>query len=119
MIGIDIVNIPRFEKIIEGESGERLLHRIFFDEEIDSCRNSEGTIRMESLAARFAAKEAVIKASRGKLDISSLGRIKIIKKPEGFLEAEVSLSGQEVLRFEVSISHDLDMAVAIAEAKYF
>jgi holo-[acyl-carrier protein] synthase len=54
-IGVDIVEIGRIEGAI-AEWGERFLHRIYTDAELELCRN-----RSSSLAARFAGKEAVMK----------------------------------------------------------
>ena len=117
MIGIDIVDIPRFTRLLCGSTGERLKARIFLDEELAQCLNASGKIKMESLAARFAAKEAVIKASRGRLDISDLRSIRIIQDAAGWLEAEAGGADGSATRFEISISHDGNAAVAVALAR--
>ncbi len=54
--GVDIVEIQRIQKLVE-RWGQRFLHRIFTEEELRYCRG-----RAPSLAARFAAKEATMKA---------------------------------------------------------
>lgn len=54
--GVDIVEIERIAKAVT-RHGERFLHRIYTVDELDYCRG-----RVESLAARFAAKEAIAKA---------------------------------------------------------
>ncbi len=58
-IGIDIVEIARIDKIIE-RFGSRFLHRVFTEEEIDSCQGRSNP--SQSFAAKFAAKEAIAKA---------------------------------------------------------
>ncbi|HEX8184186.1 MAG TPA: holo-ACP synthase [Blastocatellia bacterium] len=58
-IGIDIVEIARIEKVFS-RRGERFRNRVFTEGEIAYCEGR--TSRMESYAARFAAKEAVMKA---------------------------------------------------------
>jgi len=57
--GIDIAEVPRIRHSIE-RYGQRFLERIFTDGEIRYC-NSKAN-RMERYAARFAAKEAAMKA---------------------------------------------------------
>jgi holo-[acyl-carrier protein] synthase len=55
-IGVDIVEVQRIEQAV-GRWGDRFLRRVFTPAEIDYCAG-----RAQSLAARFAAKEAVSKA---------------------------------------------------------
>ena len=57
--GIDIAEVPRIREAIE-RHGERFLHRIFTDGEIQYCESKAN--RVERYAARFAAKEAGMKA---------------------------------------------------------
>ncbi len=54
--GIDIVDINRIESLIQ-RWGDRFLHRCLTKSELMDCRG-----RMESIAARIAAKEACAKA---------------------------------------------------------
>ena len=58
-IGIDLAEIPRVQQAIE-RHGERLLKRIFTPAEIAYCRTYKNP--HERFAARFAAKEAAMKA---------------------------------------------------------
>ena len=57
-IGVDMVAIARIEALWR-DSGERFLARVFTDQERTYCL--ELARPAESLAARFAAKEAVMK----------------------------------------------------------
>jgi holo-[acyl-carrier protein] synthase len=57
--GIDITEVPRIRQTIE-RFGERFLRRIFTAEEIRYCDSKAN--RFERYAARFAAKEAAMKA---------------------------------------------------------
>ncbi len=57
--GIDIAEVPRIRKSIE-RFGSRFLQRIFTPEEIRYCESKAN--RIERYAARFAAKEAAMKA---------------------------------------------------------
>lgn len=58
-IGIDIAEVPRIREAIE-RHGERFLRRIFTEDEIQYCESKAN--RIERYAARFAAKEAGMKA---------------------------------------------------------
>ncbi len=57
--GIDVVEVPRMAAAIE-RFGERFLQRIFTQGEIRYCQSKAN--RVERFAARFAAKEAGMKA---------------------------------------------------------
>ena len=57
--GIDIAEVPRIAASIE-RFGERFLHRVFTEGEIRYCESKAN--RVERYAARFAAKEAAMKA---------------------------------------------------------
>jgi holo-[acyl-carrier protein] synthase len=57
--GIDVTEVPRVAQSIE-RFGERFLRRIFTDEERRYCESKAN--RVERYAARFAAKEAAMKA---------------------------------------------------------
>ncbi|MDP6132169.1 MAG: holo-ACP synthase [Dehalococcoidia bacterium] len=54
--GVDIIEIPRVGRVLE-RYGRRFLERVFTPGEIAYCRE-----RPPNLAARFAAKEATMKA---------------------------------------------------------
>ena len=57
--GIDIAEVPRIAASIE-RFGERFLQRVFTEGEIRYCESKAN--RFERYAARFAAKEAAMKA---------------------------------------------------------
>jgi holo-[acyl-carrier protein] synthase len=58
-IGVDLVNIPRMRGVIDRWQ-ERFLRRVFTEEEIAYCRARRDPV--PHFAARFAAKEAGLKA---------------------------------------------------------
>jgi len=58
--GVDIAEVHRIRESIE-RFGVRFLHRVFTAGEIAYCENKKNS-RFESYAARFAAKEAAMKA---------------------------------------------------------
>ena len=55
-VGMDIVEIERIERATN-HWGNRFLNRIYTSQEVSFCRG-----RIDRLASRFAAKEAVMKA---------------------------------------------------------
>ncbi len=55
-VGVDIIEIARVRGVID-RRGQRFLRRIYTEKELEFCRG-----RVPELAARFAAKEAVMKA---------------------------------------------------------
>ncbi|MBI2865837.1 MAG: holo-ACP synthase [Chloroflexi bacterium] len=55
-VGIDMVEVTRLRRTLE-RWGPRFLRRIYTDSELQACHR-----RLPELAARFAAKEAVMKA---------------------------------------------------------
>src|SRR5450755_1589388 len=57
--GIDITEVPRIAQSIQ-RFGDRFLHRVFTEGEIRYCESKAN--RVERFAARFAAKEAGMKA---------------------------------------------------------
>lgn len=58
-IGIDLVEISRIEKVF-ARRGDRFRARVFTEGEISYCERRAS--KLASYAARFAAKEAVMKA---------------------------------------------------------
>jgi len=76
-IGVDIVEIERIAEVI-GAWGERFLKRIYTDAELELCGG-----RVDSLAGRFAAKEAVIKALGGMSRGFSWREIEVLSDPRG------------------------------------
>ena len=69
-IGIDLVEIPRVERMLEGK-GNRMLARLFTDDEIAYC-TARARPAMH-LAARLAAKEAAFKALAGTDEARMIG----------------------------------------------
>ena len=76
-IGTDIIEIARIERAID-RWGERFLHRVYTEPELRLC--SEKPWR---LAARFAGKEAVMKAFGTGTRGISWREIEILAEPSG------------------------------------
>jgi holo-[acyl-carrier protein] synthase len=113
-VGIDLVSIKRIEGIVD-RWGPRFLKRVFTRGEIEYCETRYAPA--ESLAARFAAKEAFIKAVSGtgpggirhrdvEIEVDGRGRPRL--RPHGAAKTALGESGTSV-----SLSHEGDLAVAI------
>ena len=59
-IGVDLVEIPRMQRILDRPWARRFIERVFRPEEIIVCEKAARPV--EAYAARFAAKEAAVKA---------------------------------------------------------
>ena len=59
-VGVDLIEIERVKKAMEAKSGKRFESRVFTEREIAYCRSKANPY--PHFAARFAAKEAVMKA---------------------------------------------------------
>lgn len=118
MLGVDIVYIPRFRRILNAAYGHLMIERIFSQEEYDiskNCKIIDNKIVIH-LSGIFAAKEAVIKASLGMLKLDDMKRIIICNSAEGAPYAKI-IDNESTVIFDISISHDQDYAVAIAQRK--
>jgi holo-[acyl-carrier protein] synthase len=109
-VGIDLLEIERMEHALERHP--RLAQRVFTDEELEYSRSKGRPGR--HLAARFAAKEAVVKAL-GLTGGFGLREIEIVagEPPTARLSgraAEVA-DGREV---SISLTHSRDNAAAVA-----
>ncbi len=103
-IGIDIVEVGRFRKI-----SKRFLKRVYTPAEIKYCQKS-ATPELH-FAARFAAKEAVIKATTDK----KIAMRDIFVKNRKNGAPEVFVKGRKQ-KFFISISHTKTAAVAVVVA---
>ncbi len=119
MVGVDIVKNERIESALE-RFGERFLRRIYTPAEVDYCRKFKSSV--PCLAARWACKEAVLKAFYAEFGILLKFR-EIEVSGELGKPAKVSVlreGVQELLRgrsITVSLSHEEDYSVAVALIK--
>ena len=60
MVGTDIIEVSRIEKLIK-EKGDKFLNKIYRWQEIEYCE-SKGLNKYQHYAGKFAAKEAIFKA---------------------------------------------------------
>lgn len=117
-IGVDIVRIKRIEKIY-ALYGERFLKKILGIQEIQYLKNiTNKKKRIEKIATRFAAKEAIIKAipiknnyRYSQFQIKNLASGKPMIMVDNSLKS--SFSNLKINNFHISLSHEKDYAVAL------
>lgn len=123
-VGIDLVSVPDVAASV-GRFGDHYLHRIFTPHEVDCCLGedrSPGTpssYSYESLAARFAAKEAVVKVLRPVGPRPDWRDIEVVRAPDGW--TGIRLSGRAALLaaeagiddLAVSLTHEASTAAAV------
>jgi holo-[acyl-carrier protein] synthase len=111
-VGIDLVDLPRFRRVVD-RWGDRFLRRVFTPAERSSCEATAQ--RVLHLAARFAAKEAILKA----LGPSGIGwtDIEIPRRPgHGVTPKLYGKAGRRLGRrhLSVSLTHTEQAAAAVA-----
>lgn len=114
--GIDLVEVARIKEMLERHS-DRFLERCFTAPEAAYADSSRR--RVEHLAARFAAKEAALKAlGTGLRDGMSWTEIEVVLQPSGQPTLEIRgrtaevATGMGITRWLVSLSHTEQSAVA-------
>ena len=110
-VGIDIIQIEKIKSSVE-KWGDGFLNRVFNAQELENI--SKGKIYYQRIAARFAAKEAVIKAT-SKEHALTLIDIIILNKKNGAPYCKFKKDiGIDIF---LSITHVEDYAVACAVAQ--
>ncbi len=111
-VGIDVVLISRVRKVLE-RPPERFLRRVYTPEEVAFCRG-----RVHELAARFAAKEAVMKALGTGARGLAWREIEILPnrrgKPLVYLHGDAKKRGETIglQGVDISLTHEGDLAIA-------
>lgn len=113
-IGCDIIEIERIARAIKSES---FIRRVFTAEEAAYCQR-RGQQAAASFAARFAAKEAVLKALGTGLREGSLQEIAVdndgLGKPLVQLSGHFAMLAKQlgVKNIQISLSHSRELATA-------
>lgn len=111
-IGLDIIEIARIEQAL-GRWGERFLRRVYTQGELRICRG-----RASALAARFAAKEAVMKALGAGTQGVGWRDIEVLSNPDGkplvYLRGRARKKAEKLGLGEIaiSLSHSREYAIA-------
>ncbi|HEY7654549.1 MAG TPA: holo-ACP synthase [Methylomirabilota bacterium] len=117
-VGVDLTQMPRLRRVV-ARWDERFLQRVFTEQEIAYCRRRRDPI--PHFAARFAAKEATLKALGTGLRMGVNWRELEVRRERGQAPTMV-LSGRCLAiaeakggrRVLLSLSHDGDYALAQA-----
>jgi holo-[acyl-carrier protein] synthase len=118
-VGVDLVAIKRVERIAQ-KYPDRFISRVLSEEE-RPVFNEKGA-RLETLAAAFAAKEAVLKAIGCGIGPAALNEVTVLVRTG--CRPLVKLSGEakrlaaenKILAITVSMTHEPPFACAIAAA---
>ena len=115
-IGVDVVDLVRFESVLERTPA--IIDRLFTKAEQQSAKGHE--LPMQSLAARFAVKEAVAKALKAPpgmhfhdCEVSNGGA------PNLIISGSVKIAADKlgITNWHISISHDGPVAIAYVIAE--
>lgn len=119
-VGVDLTSISDVEASLASH-GNRYLGRLFTEHEVASCQGPEGP-RADSVAARFAAKEAVLKVLRPTGSRPEWRDIEVRRQDNGacdivlYGDAAALAEAQSVDQMSVSLSHEAGVAVAVVVA---
>ncbi len=118
-VGVDLVAINRIEKVM-AKHGERFLKRIFCNAERKRFRGNNVTAK--TVAARFAAKEACLKAIGCGIGPAAMKEVEIRSRPGE--QPKVILHGEalkeaakkNITGLVLSMTHEAAFACAVAAA---
>lgn len=122
-IGCDLLRVSRIASIYQ-RKGEAFVWRYFTAEEVATCGRAGTATYFASLAARFAAKEALLKALGTGLSRGMRWRdVEVLRKKNG--EPYYRLSGGVLARYQergacelaLSLSHEGDYALAFCQLR--
>jgi len=111
--GIDLIEIDRIQSVI-ARHGDRFLNRIFTARELADCAG-----RAESLAARFAAKEAAAKALGSGFGKIAWDEVEVQRAENGapslffYGKAESLAKEKGFENWSISLSHSRNHAIAM------
>ena len=119
-LGSDVIEIARIEASIT-RFGGRFLERVFTPAEIAYCQGKKQAA--ESFAARFAAKEATMKALGVGLGSFRFAEVEVIREESGAPRLRTSGRAEPLAKemgvraFHVSLTHTGDIACAVVIAE--
>ncbi|MEA2126927.1 MAG: holo-[acyl-carrier protein] synthase [Solirubrobacteraceae bacterium] len=116
-VGIDTVEVAAVEAALAAH-GDRYLERVYTPREVADCGGSA-----ERLAARFAAKEATLKALRASDGGVPWPSVEVLRDPAGF--TDLALTGRAaalaaeagISELAVSLTHEAGLASAVVVAE--
>ena len=112
-LGMDICSVARIQRILEGPRAERFLARVYTEAERALC--SARADAASAYAARFAAKEALVKALGAPPGLTWQD-MEVVREggPPRFRLSGVALAEMEKRRAEafLALTHDAGVAAA-------
>lgn len=108
-IGVDCEEISRFKKI---GVNKKFLEKIFTKKEINYCKSKPNPF--PHLAARFAGKEAIIKAANNTGKQLFFNEVEILNDKKGIPYVNISNKVNKKFNVKISLSHSKDTAIAFA-----
>lgn len=119
--GVDILEIARIERLLE-RGAERFFARVFTTAELEYCR---GKVRPAvSFAARFCAKEAVLKCLQtGWGQGLGFAQIEVVRAASGAVgvrlhgAAAARAAAMQIATIHLTLSHSEHVAIAFAVAE--
>ncbi|MEY2404055.1 MAG: holo-[acyl-carrier protein] synthase [Acidimicrobiaceae bacterium] len=122
-VGVDVVDLDRFESVMTRQ--ESFLDRVFTAEEREYCDRANATsVRCQRYAARFAAKEAVMKALGCGLGAYGFHDVEVARdddsgEPSLLVKGKAAvLAGERgISRWLLSLSHSDVVAIALVSAE--
>jgi holo-[acyl-carrier protein] synthase len=121
LVGVDVQSIGEVERSIM-QFGDRYLTHLYTDHERESCQG-DVHVTASGLAARFAAKEAVIKLLDARNDAPEWRSIEVCRtksdRPEVLLHGRAAAIARRrgIDDISLSLSHDGDVAMATVVAQ--
>ncbi|MCR4856270.1 MAG: holo-ACP synthase [Erysipelotrichaceae bacterium] len=103
-IGTDIVEIERVKKVIS----DGFMAKVLSSDELERTKEMSETRKIQFLAGRFAAKEAIIKCLSDR-ELPNMSDLNITNDEKG--KPEIRYKDYEIL---LSISHERNYATAVA-----
>jgi holo-[acyl-carrier protein] synthase len=120
-VGIDLVRVSTVRDAIAAH-GDHYLERVYTARELEDCRTA-GVVDPLRLAARFAAKEAAMKALRVGDEAVPWPTIEVVRGRTGYAELELHgpagelAHAQGIASLAVSLTHEDEYASAVVAAE--
>jgi holo-[acyl-carrier protein] synthase len=121
-VGIDLVTVAEVAESV-ASFGDRYLRRVFTPRELSWCRSQVTDpavpYSIESLAARFAAKEAIVKILRPEGPRPEWADIEVVRHPSGWCGVHLTGGAASLAdaagidRWAVSLTHHAGLAAAV------
>ncbi|MDA8291932.1 MAG: 4'-phosphopantetheinyl transferase superfamily protein [Actinomycetota bacterium] len=119
--GVDVASSADVSDLLE-RFGDRYRARVFTEREVADCSAPVRAVEARSLAARFAAKEAAMKALHAAVPAPRWRDVEVVRAGDGSCFLELHGRALEIARaadvreMAMSLAHEGDVAVAFVVA---